>query len=192
MRLLLPLAFGMLVVVPPQPYFELRQAGAIQPGYGEFLERGGWVNEEPVREQPAVESETRPAMSRKALKRERSRIINAGDGMHAHPTQALADLLRHLALPALVLGMAAGGVWVKDETGNVSGSHKARHLMGIMLWIHVVERLGATAPSAAAGPRLAIASCGNAALAAAISTGLRPRRRTPDSSREPTPSMCSN
>ena len=29
----------MLVVVPPQPYFELRQAGAIQPGYGEFLER---------------------------------------------------------------------------------------------------------------------------------------------------------
>ena len=38
-RLLLPLAFGMLVVVPPQPYFELRQAGAIQPGYGEFLER---------------------------------------------------------------------------------------------------------------------------------------------------------
>ena len=32
------------------------------------------------------------------------------------------------------LGFApAGGVWVKDETGNVSGSHKARHLMGVML-----------------------------------------------------------
>ena len=33
---------------------------------------------------------------------------------------------------ALGLGRA-GGVWVKDETGNVSGSHKARHLMGVML-----------------------------------------------------------
>ena len=28
---------------------------------------------------------------------------------------------------------AAGGVWVKDETGNVSGSHKARHLMGTLV-----------------------------------------------------------
>ena len=26
-------------------------------------------------------------------------------------------------------------LWVKDETGNVSGSHKARHLMGIMIWL---------------------------------------------------------
>ena len=26
-----------------------------------------------------------------------------------------------------------GGVWVKDETGNVSGSHKARHLFGVLL-----------------------------------------------------------
>jgi threonine synthase len=58
-----------------------------------------------------------------------------------------------------------GGVWVKDETGDVSGSHKARHLMGLMLHLLVFERLGLTDP--AARPVLAIASCGNAALAAA-------------------------
>jgi threonine synthase len=54
----------------------------------------------------------------------------------------------------------AGGVWVKDETGNVSGSHKARHLMGILLYLQVAERRER--------PPLAIASCGNAALAAAV------------------------
>ena len=49
------------------------------------------------------------------------------------------------------LGFAApGGVWVKDETGNVAGSHKAR------------------LTSAADRPPLAIASCGNAALAAGV------------------------
>ncbi|HZP90925.1 MAG TPA: PLP-dependent lyase/thiolase [Actinomycetota bacterium] len=56
-------------------------------------------------------------------------------------------------------------VWVKDETGNVSGSHKARHLMGLMIHLQVVERAG-LAPDA--GSDLAIASCGNAALAAAV------------------------
>jgi threonine synthase len=59
-----------------------------------------------------------------------------------------------------------GGVWVKDETGNVSGSHKARHLMGLLLHLEAVERLGLT--DAANMPPLAIASCGNAALAAAV------------------------
>jgi len=106
---------------------------------------------------------------------------------------------------------ASGGVWVKDETGNVSGSHKARHLMGVMLYLLVLERLEArtgdgarvAAPTTLAAaplaegdggmhalaggtredaahapgrlpaerggrPRLAIASCGNAALAAAV------------------------
>lgn len=38
-RLLLPLIFGMLVVVPAQPYFELRQAGMIEPGFADFLAR---------------------------------------------------------------------------------------------------------------------------------------------------------
>jgi threonine synthase len=58
-----------------------------------------------------------------------------------------------------------GGVWVKDETRNVSGSHKARHLFGIALHLEVSEALGLTPPTP---PRLAIASCGNAALAAAV------------------------
>ncbi len=64
------------------------------------------------------------------------------------------------------LGSAGdGGVWVKDETGNVSGSHKARHLMGLAIHLEVVERVG-LAPTE--DRRLAIASCGNAALAAAV------------------------
>jgi threonine synthase len=60
----------------------------------------------------------------------------------------------------------SGGVWVKDETRNVSGSHKARHLFGVLLWLEVAELVGLADPSARA--RLAIASCGNAALAAAV------------------------
>ena len=63
------------------------------------------------------------------------------------------------------LGFSArGGVWVKDETGNVSGSHKARHLFGVLVWLEVADRLGLTHDR----PDLAIASCGNAALAAAV------------------------
>ncbi len=62
------------------------------------------------------------------------------------------------------LGSTGGGVWVKDETGNVSGSHKARHLMGVMLELLIDGALtGRDRPGA-----LAIASCGNAALAAAV------------------------
>ena len=64
------------------------------------------------------------------------------------------------ALSARLGFEATGGVWVKDETGNVAGSHKARHLMGILLYLQVVERRER--------PPLAIASCGNAALAAAV------------------------
>ncbi len=66
------------------------------------------------------------------------------------------------------LGFAGGGVWVKDETGNVSGSHKARHLMGLLIHLEVVERAGLAAGRGAGAPDLAIASCGNAALAAAV------------------------
>jgi threonine synthase len=51
-------------------------------------------------------------------------------------------------------------VWVKDETGNVAGSHKGRHLMGLAIWLEVVG-IEKSRP-------LAIASCGNAALAAAV------------------------
>ncbi len=57
-----------------------------------------------------------------------------------------------------------GTAWVKDETGNVAGSHKARHLFGILLELRVAEAVGDGDP----GRPLAIASCGNAALAAAV------------------------
>ena len=50
-------------------------------------------------------------------------------------------------------------LWVKAETDNVTRTHKARHLMGLALHLE--------AEGVAAGRRLAIASCGNAALAAA-------------------------
>jgi threonine synthase len=59
----------------------------------------------------------------------------------------------------------AGGVYVKDETANVAGSQKARHLVSIMLHLRVAEILG-IAP-VRGRPDLAIASCGNAAIAAA-------------------------
>jgi threonine synthase len=70
-----------------------------------------------------------------------------------------ADVLRDALGPG-----APAAVLVKDETGNVGGSHKARHLMAILLELRVAEALGRADP----GAPLAIASCGNAALAAAI------------------------
>jgi threonine synthase len=77
--------------------------------------------------------------------------------------------------PAAALGAQLGAdVWVKDETGNVSGSHKARHLFGVLVWLEVAERLGLADP--AKRPDLAIASCGNAALAAAVVAAAGGRR----------------
>ncbi|MEI7547454.1 MAG: pyridoxal-phosphate dependent enzyme, partial [Actinomycetota bacterium] len=66
------------------------------------------------------------------------------------------------------LGFTAdGGVWVKDETHNVGGSHKARHLFTILLHLRTAEVAGlAPWSSPSARPPLAIASCGNAAIAA--------------------------
>ena len=60
-----------------------------------------------------------------------------------------------------------GGIWVKDETHNVGGSQKARHLMSILLHLFVAEELGIAPWShSTARPSLAISSCGNAAIAA--------------------------
>jgi len=72
---------------------------------------------------------------------------------------------RHQALASGAGLEPPGAVWVKDETRNVSGSHKGRHLMGLLIWLEVADRAGLAALS---GRRLAIASCGNAALAAAV------------------------
>jgi threonine synthase len=59
-----------------------------------------------------------------------------------------------------------GPLYVKDETDNVAGSHKGRHLFGLLVHLCVAERLGLV--DAGARRPLAIASCGNAALAAAV------------------------
>ena len=53
-----------------------------------------------------------------------------------------------------------GGVWAKNETVNVSGSHKARHLFGLAIRLEI-EEVPKNKP-------LTIASCGNAALAASV------------------------
>ncbi|MCA9674251.1 MAG: hypothetical protein KC464_04335, partial [Myxococcales bacterium] len=70
------------------------------------------------------------------------------------------------AAPALgaALGLTGdrAGLWIKDETGNVAGSHKARHLFGLAIYLAVAERTGLIDAATAARP-LAIASCGNAA-----------------------------
>jgi threonine synthase len=60
----------------------------------------------------------------------------------------------------------SGGVWVKDETHNVAGSHKARHIFTELLQLLLAERGGVSVWSGGRRPRLAIASCGNAAIAA--------------------------
>ncbi len=73
--------------------------------------------------------------------------------------------------PQPALAEAAGSpgpLWVKDETGNVAGSHKARHLMGVLLYLKVLEAARRPAGEGLRARRLAIASCGNAALAAAV------------------------
>lgn len=70
-------------------------------------------------------------------------------------------------LSATLNFVSHGGIWVKDETIDVAGSQKARHLFSILLHLLVVERLGIAPWSADYNrPHLAIASCGNAALAA--------------------------
>lgn len=66
------------------------------------------------------------------------------------------------------LGFASdGGVWVKDETHNVAGSHKARHIFTELLHLLFAEHAGCAPWSGTQQrPALAIASCGNAAIAA--------------------------
>ncbi len=83
-----------------------------------------------------------------------------GSGFRVTPFGECEELTRLLGFED------RGGVWTKNETGNVSGSHKARHLMGLMIWLEVAERVGLIPRDDR--PPLAIASCGNAALAAAV------------------------
>ncbi|RMG21259.1 MAG: pyridoxal-phosphate dependent enzyme, partial [Deltaproteobacteria bacterium] len=73
-----------------------------------------------------------------------------------------APLLDASAVAGLY-GLPSRAVLLKEETTSVAGSHKARHLMGVLLTLEVLRAAG----KLPARPRLAIASCGNAALAAA-------------------------
>ena len=79
-----------------------------------------------------------------------------GHGFTVTPLRPLPVLRKAIGGPAELLA--------KDETGNVSGSHKARHLFGVMLYLRVAEALDLMP----ANRPLAISSCGNAALAAAV------------------------
>jgi threonine synthase len=78
-----------------------------------------------------------------------------GRGFEVTPLTAAPEL-------AAAIGRS-GPLWVKDETGNVTGSHKGRHLMGTLLYLEALQSLDPARPRRA----LAIYSCGNAALAAA-------------------------
>lgn len=82
-----------------------------------------------------------------------------GHGFVTTPFERADDLSDELGFGA------DGGVWVKDETHNVGGSHKARHLFPILLHLLAAEESGLAPWSDR--PPLAIASCGNAAIAAA-------------------------
>jgi threonine synthase len=97
--------------------------------------------------------------------------FGAANGMSEEALVALAHeaaagfVVTPFSAHDLDLGRAAPTpVWVKDETGNIGGSHKSRHLAGILLHLRASEVVGGVA---GARPLLAIASCGNAAVAAA-------------------------
>lgn len=84
-----------------------------------------------------------------------------GTGFHMTPARRADELSDVLDFSS------RGGVWIKDETNNVAGSHKARHLFTELVYLVMAERAG-VAPwtDSASRPPLAIASCGNAAIAA--------------------------
>jgi threonine synthase len=64
--------------------------------------------------------------------------------------------------------LAGDDLWLKVETDNVSGSHKARHLMSVMVYLTVARTLELPVARGLSARPLAIASCGNAALGAAV------------------------
>ena len=73
----------------------------------------------------------------------------------------VTPLTKEPALGASV-GLAGSRLWVKNDTGNVAGSHKGRHLFGLLLHRAIAHE------GRDDDRDFAIASCGNAALAAAV------------------------
>ena len=62
-----------------------------------------------------------------------------GSGFHFTPMRRADSLSDHLGFSA------DGGVWIKDETGNVAGSHKARHIVTELLHLMALEISGRAA-----------------------------------------------
>ncbi len=89
-------------------------------------------------------------------------VESLGLGFHRTPCA------RHDELSARLGFTDRGGIWVKDETHQVAGSHKARHLATILLHLLMCEQVGVAPWRVGERPRLAISSCGNAAIAAAM------------------------
>lgn len=105
----------------------------------------------------------RPTRARLVRRLDAQIAAVTGTGFRVTPCHRAEQLSETLGFDT----QGGGGVWVKDETGNVAGSQKARHLFTILLHLVASEELG-VAPwgSPAARPPLAISSCGNAAIAA--------------------------
>ena len=55
-------------------------------------------------------------------------------------------------------------IFIKNETNNISGSHKSRHLMGNIIYFDILYKSNIYTSK----PKLGIYSCGNAAMAASI------------------------
>lgn len=135
----------------------------------------GWLGSPPGATWPSVSSATEnPFLQFRSLLWSYSKAMDAGwsdqkfMAMVERLDQAVTEVDGTGFRPT-PLGLAAelneslgrtGALWVKDETNNVSGSHKARHLFGLALHLEV-DQVPVSTP-------LAIASCGNAALAAAV------------------------
>ena len=100
-----------------------------------------------------------------AERREFIEIVDAQVASVAEVGFRVTPFARHSALSDALQFSSRGGVWVKDETHGVGGSHKARHLFTELLHLLFAESRG-LAPWGAQRPELAIASCGNAAIAA--------------------------
>lgn len=83
-----------------------------------------------------------------------------GVGLTRTPFVQRPKLAQATGIPGLTL-------WTKNETGQPAGSHKIRHLMAVMLYLRVLEAAKLPAREGLRQRPLAIASCGNAALAAA-------------------------
>lgn len=164
---------------PGEPFpFRCRSAGAddidhvlvriLHPGRVRFPDGGGGEDRPFVRYRQLLHSYHRAVAGGMADEEFVEIVVALDDAVRrvAGTGFRVTPLARSKRLSDALGFSPSGGVWVKDETGNVAGSHKGRHLMGVLLHLEVAEHLGEA--DREDRPDLAIASCGNAALAAAM------------------------